>query len=58
MKARWQELKTEGKLEQIFQYAEARALWLDQQQEKNFYLSIANILLARLVVYPCDSWVV
>lgn len=38
VKARWQELKAEGKLEQIFQYAEARALWLDQQQEKNFNL--------------------
>lgn len=34
--ARWQQLKAEGKLEQIFQYSQARALWLDKAQAKNF----------------------
>jgi hypothetical protein len=38
VKARWQTLKGEGALEQIFQYAQARALWLDAQQAKNFNL--------------------
>ena len=37
-KARWQELKAEGKLELIFLYAEARATWLDKAQERNFNL--------------------
>jgi hypothetical protein len=36
VKAQWQLLKTEGKLEEIFQYAQARATWLDKQQEKNY----------------------
>lgn len=34
--ARWNTLKTEGKLDYIFQYAEARATWLDKQQKKNY----------------------
>jgi hypothetical protein len=34
--ARWKALKSEGKLEYIFQYAQARATWLDKQQKKNF----------------------
>ncbi len=34
--ARWKALKNEGKLEYIFQYAQARATWLDKQQKKNF----------------------
>lgn len=38
VKARWQALKAEGKLEEIFQYAQARAVWLDKQQEKNYQL--------------------
>jgi hypothetical protein len=37
-KARWQQLKAEGKLQQIIDYAEARAIWLDKQQQKNFVL--------------------
>ncbi|MCE3251147.1 MAG: hypothetical protein K0Q67_157 [Cellvibrio sp.] len=36
--ARWNSLKAEGKLEYIFQYAEARAIWLDKQQHKNYLL--------------------
>jgi hypothetical protein len=36
--ARWSRLKAEGKLEYIFQYAEARANWLDKQQKKNYSL--------------------
>jgi len=36
VKARWKALKDEGKLEYIFQYAQARATWLDKQQKKNF----------------------
>lgn len=36
VKARWKTLKDEGKLEYIFQYAQARATWLDKQQKKNF----------------------
>lgn len=35
-KARWQQLKAEGKIQQVVDYTEARALWLDQQQKKNF----------------------
>lgn len=35
-KARWQQLKSEGKLQLILDYAEARATWLDKQQKKNF----------------------
>lgn len=34
--ARWNSLKAEGKLDYIFQYAEARAIWLDKQQKKNY----------------------
>lgn len=36
VKAQWQLLKTQGKLEEIFQYAQARATWLDKPQEKNY----------------------
>lgn len=36
VKARWQLLKAEGKLEEMFHYAQARAIWLDKQQEKNY----------------------
>lgn len=36
VKARWQTLKAEGKLEYIFIYAEARATWLNNMQAKNF----------------------
>lgn len=34
--ARWNSLKVEGKLDYIFQYAQARATWLDKQQKKNY----------------------
>jgi hypothetical protein len=36
--ARWNSLKADGTLEYIFQYAEARAIWLDKQQQKNYLL--------------------
>jgi len=36
VKARWQTLKAEGKLQQLLDYAQARATWLDTQQKKNF----------------------
>ncbi|GGY65077.1 hypothetical protein GCM10011613_06140 [Cellvibrio zantedeschiae] len=38
VKTRWNTLKAEGKLEYISQYAEARAIWLDKQQKKNYQL--------------------
>lgn len=38
VKARWQALKADGKLELIFLYAQARATWLDKAQERNFNL--------------------
>lgn len=38
VKARWQTLKAEGKIEFIFEYAEARATWLDEAQARNFEL--------------------
>lgn len=48
VKARWQALKSEGALEEIFRYAQARATWLDKQQEKNFLIwSITDF----------DSWI-
>jgi len=36
LKARWNTLKSEGKLEYIFQYAQARATWLEKRQKENF----------------------
>jgi hypothetical protein len=36
VKARWQTLKAEGKVQQLLDYAQARATWLDKQQKKNF----------------------
>lgn len=43
--ARWNSLKAEGKLDYIFQYAEARALWLDKQQAKNYTIwSITDVV--------------
>ncbi len=43
--ARWNGLKAEGKLDYIFQYAEARAVWLDKQQEKNYTIwSITDVV--------------
>lgn len=36
VKTRWQELKEEGRLELVFQYAEARVQWLEQAQARNF----------------------
>jgi hypothetical protein len=45
VKARWKELKDEGKLEYIFQYAKARSVWLDEQQKKNYQLwSITDVV--------------
>lgn len=38
VKTRWNSAKAEGKLEYIFQYADARATWLDKQQKKNYLL--------------------
>jgi len=42
VKARWNSLKADGKLEYIFQYAQARATWLDKQQKKNYQLWSIN----------------
>jgi hypothetical protein len=36
VKAKWQAIKLNGDLELIFQYAQARAVWLDKAQKKNF----------------------
>lgn len=38
VKAQWQLLKANGTLEEIFHYAQARAIWLDKQQKKNYQL--------------------
>ncbi|RYZ81189.1 MAG: hypothetical protein EOO68_36240, partial [Moraxellaceae bacterium] len=38
VKARWQTLKDDGTLIYLTQYAQARATWLDTQQEKNYQL--------------------
>jgi hypothetical protein len=38
VKARWNVLKDEGKLDYILKYAQARATWLDMQQKKNYQL--------------------
>lgn len=38
VKARWKALKAEGKIDYIGEYAEARAVWLDKQQKKNYLL--------------------
>lgn len=38
VKIRWDTLKTEGKIDLIFEYAKARAIWLHQQQQANFDL--------------------
>jgi len=38
VKERWNNAKAEGKLEYIFLYANARATWLDKQQQKNYTL--------------------
>lgn len=38
VKARWQELKEDGSFELIFLYAEARATWLQEAQQRNFDL--------------------
>lgn len=45
VKARWAALKTAGKFEEIFQYAQARASWLEKMQQKNF------------TTWPIFSWV-
>jgi hypothetical protein len=36
VKARWQTIKAEGKIGLIFEYAQARATWLNTMQAKNF----------------------
>ncbi|MDO8341916.1 MAG: CotH kinase family protein [Cellvibrio sp.] len=38
VKERWNNAKAEGKLDYIFLYANARAAWLDKQQQKNYML--------------------
>lgn len=38
LKTRWNALKADGKLDYISQYAQARATWLDKQQQKNYLL--------------------
>jgi len=38
VKVRWKELRESGAIEYIFQYAQARALWLDEQQKKNYQM--------------------
>ena len=35
-KARWQQLKADGSFELIFMYAQARATWLEEAQQRNF----------------------
>lgn len=48
MKARWKALKTEGKFELLFIYADARATWLEKQQIKNYSIwSVTDF----------DSWI-
>jgi hypothetical protein len=48
VKTRWLQLKAEGKLQHIIDYAEARALWLETQQQKNFVIwSVTDF----------DSWI-
>ncbi len=42
VKARWKALKEDGTIDQIVQYAEARATWLDVQQKKNYQLWSIN----------------
>jgi len=48
VKTRWLQLKAEGKLQHIIDYAEARALWLQTQQQKNY---------AIWSVTDFDSWI-
>ncbi|OZY86156.1 hypothetical protein CBP51_03750 [Cellvibrio mixtus] len=48
VKAQWQLLKANGTLEEIFQYAQARAIWLDKQQEKNYQ---------RWSITDFESWI-
>lgn len=38
VKQRWAELKSEGKINRIFEYAKARAIWMEEQQQQNFNL--------------------
>lgn len=51
VKARWKALKEDGTIDQIAQYAEARATWLNVQQKKNYQLWSINDF-AEWILHP------
>lgn len=56
VKARWKALKDDGTLDQIAQYAEARATWLDAQQKKNYQLWSINDFAEWILHPPLGSY--
>lgn len=56
VKARWKVLKEDGTIDQIAQYAEARATWLDAQQKKNYQLWSVNDFAEWILHPPLGSY--
>ncbi len=56
VKARWKTLKDQGKIEYIAQYAEARAVWLDKQQQKNFQVWSVTDFASWILHTPQGSY--
>lgn len=56
VKARWNTLKSEGKLDYIVQYAQARAAWLDTQQKKNYELWSINDFAVWILHPPLGTY--
>lgn len=56
VKARWNTLKDEGKLDYIVQYAQARATWLDTQQKRNYQLWSINDFAVWIYHPPLGSY--
>jgi hypothetical protein len=56
VKARWKALKDDGTLDYITQYAQARAVWLDTQQKKNYQLWSVNDFAGWIQHPPLGSY--
>ncbi len=56
VKARWKTLKEDGTIDQIAQYAEARATWLDAQQKKNYQLWSINDFAVWILHPPLGTY--
>ncbi|MFO1390372.1 CotH kinase family protein [Cellvibrio sp.] len=56
VKERWTKLKSEGKIEYLAQYAEARGAWLDKQQKANYQIWSVTDFAGWIMHVPRGSY--